>query len=259
MILQSRVRCLLCLMWKNESIEEPSVVNAYEKELNSQTAYALNIETKLVELRTYIKINTEGRPVNTTVCETKLPNLQCVVFSGENTNSSDFVAFITQFKNVVGCRTNLSNSAKLTYLISYLKGYAFKVLKHLEINGDNYEIALNLLETEFLNKNGLIDDLYKRILSSFPKFDPTYAETKLYINEIRSILSDLKHYERDILNDISSNEFISHIVFNKLPIAFKEELVRKINNNYPDIAEIFENYVDIVRTLNMRTENNNKF
>jgi Ni,Fe-hydrogenase III large subunit len=105
-----------------ESIEEQSVVNAYEKEFNSQTAYALNIETKLVELRTYIKINTEGRPVNTTVCETKLPNLQCVVFSGENTNSSDFVAFITQFKNVVGCRTNLSNSAKLTYLISYLKG-----------------------------------------------------------------------------------------------------------------------------------------
>jgi len=38
----------------------------------------------------------------------------------------------------------------------------------------------------------------------------------------------------------------SHIVFHKLPIQFQQELVRKLNNNFPSLKDIIENYVDVI-------------
>jgi hypothetical protein len=63
-------------------------------------------------------------------------------------------------------RKNLSDSAKLAYLQSYLKGYALKIIKHLPINDDNYPIALTLLKEEFLDEQFIIDEIYKKLLVS---------------------------------------------------------------------------------------------
>ena len=56
---------------------------------------------------------------------------------------------------MVGLRSNLSGSTKLTYLKSFMKGYAAKVLHHLQVTDANYDIAISLLEKEFLNKIGI--------------------------------------------------------------------------------------------------------
>ena len=73
----------------------------------------------------------------------------------------------------------------------------------------------------------------------------------MYINDVRCILSDLTRYNVNLITDDSNNRLVSHIVFSKLPQLFKQEIVRKLNNNYPSISEIFDNYADVIKTINM--------
>ena len=39
---------------------------------------------------------------------------------------------------------------------------------------------------------------------------------------------------------------------NKLPKLFKQELVRKLGRNYPNVKELFENYVTVMSTLDLK-------
>ena len=238
------------------SDDSDDITEVHLDELAKQSDYLFLIKTQLNSLIPVPgNVNNERPTVSN--CELKLPNLICSSFSGEGALNLEYTTFISQFNNIVGLRTNLSPSTKFTYLKTYLKGYALKVVQHLIVNDTNYIVALELLEKEFLNKDSIIDDLFKKILIIKPKYDLSFLETKLYINEIRCILSDLKQHGSDLLSDNASIKFISHIVFNQLPIPFKQELVRKVDNNYPNIIQLFDNYVEIVRTLNLRQNSKN--
>jgi len=182
-----------------------------------------------------------------------LPDIKCDSFSGEGVSNLEFHSFISQFDNIIGLRTNLTNSIKFTYLRSYLRGYALKLVQHLQITDQNYLTALDLLKSEFLNKPALVEDLLQRLLDLKPKPDQSLLETKIFINEIRCLVSDLQAYEYDFLNDKAGNILISHIIFHKLPTIFQQEIVRKLNDNHPSLQAIFDNYADIVRTINLKS------
>ena len=182
----------------------------------------------------------------------KLPQLRIDSFNGEAVDHLKFHTFITQFNNAIGNRPNLSLSAKLTYLKGYLSGYAGKLVEHLSDNDANYAVALDLLNREFLNKKAIVSELSNKLFSLKCKFDPSYCETKLFISELRGILADLKIYDCDVVGENASNVLISNLIFSKLPLPFKQELARKIGNNYPSISQIFDNYVEVITTLNLR-------
>ena len=248
-----------------ESYLEDSLVELsedYKQELVNQSDYTLEIGRKLSNLNCSPNVPSESKhksEAEGTNFSLKLPHLDCPSFSGEGTSHFEYYAFINQFQNVIGLRTNLAESTKLTYLRSFLKGYALKTIQYLSITDQNYTIALNLLNEEFLDKEALADDLYKKFLNMKPKFEQNYLGTKVYLSDVKCLLKDLNNYDRDLLKDKTSKEFISHIVFNRLPTSFKKELVRKLDSNYPTIDEIFDNSKDIVRTLNMNySENPNK-
>jgi len=225
-------------------------------ELDSATKYHLDISSKLNEYRKKFSEKTEVvKSPAISNDQLKLPNLKCSSFSGEDSDSLKFHDFITQFRNVVDFRSNLAASSKLTYLKGYLTGYALKVVSHLKTDNENYPVALELLEREFLNKDQLVDDLFSRLVALKPISDCDSHHTKLYINEVRCALSDLKNYGKDLLADTSCEQFVSHIVFSKLPTAFRQEAARKLGTNFPTLSMIFENYVEILRMLSLRTEN----
>ena len=100
------------------------------KELDSQTNYSISIKTKLSELKAPVRVTAGAPPPEFAL---KLPELKCESFSGEGTTNLQFHSFISQFDNVIGFRTNLSDSTKFTYLKSYLKGYAPKLIQHVHI------------------------------------------------------------------------------------------------------------------------------
>ena len=226
---------------------EDDLSTDFMDELDGQSNYILDIRAQLGSLPK------EPKPesVKGTNCELKLPYLNCPTFSGEGSTSLEFSSFLAQFQDVIGLRSNLAPSTKFTYLRTYLKGYALKVIRHLNVTDSNYEVAIDLLKTEFLNVPSIVDSLFKKLLEIKPKFDPSYQETKIFINDFRCILSDLKEYERDLLKDKWCKEFVSHILVQKLPIPFRKELIRKLDCDFPSIDEVMDNYVSVIRTLNM--------
>ena len=227
--------------------------NTQAKEISSQTNYELDINSKISALRVDERSpKQEGDIADATCFDLKLPKLECGSFSGENSNSLEYFSFISNFNNIVGNRNNLSNAVKLTYLKSYLRGYAAKIVQHLQVTSENFHIALGLLEIEFLDKDNLTSSLFDKILNLSPKFDQSFNGTKLYINEIRCVLSDLRLHGSDLQSNVVSNKFVSHIVASKLPKLFRQELSRKLDNNYPSLENIFENYVSVINTLNIR-------
>jgi len=240
---------LILLSLYNEDSEE--LPDEYIEELDDCTNYHLELQKTLNEHKTpksAAPANKAPRANN----EAKLPELKCSSFTGEDVDSLKYHDFLTQFKNVVDFRVNLSDSSKFTYLRSYLRGYALKIVQHLTVTGENYSVALKLLENEFLNKEEIVNGLFKKLLSLSPVSDD-FQHTKLYLTEIRCILSDLNNYDRNLLTDKTSEEFISHIVFSKLPVSFRQEAARKLSNNYPSLTQIFENYVEILRMLSLQS------
>ena len=230
------------------------ISDEYGTELDTQTEYTMQIGKFLASLT--IAQETKVNSSENSDCKLKLPELKLDCFTGEGSNNLEFHSFITKFNNMVGLRTTLSNSTKLTYLKNYVKGYAYKLISHLQISDVNYQIAIEVLEKEFLNKEALIDELFKTLIELKPDFDKDLMKTKVFLNDVKCILSDLCTYDCDLLCSDSSKSFISHMVFGKLPFNFRQEMIRRTNCNYPNIDMIFDNYSDVVKTLNLRFKGN---
>ena len=224
---------------------------ACQNEIDNQSKYALDINNKVIMMKRVLA-DQPASAISPTHAKIHLPDLKCDLFNGEGSNPIEYHSFMSQFRNVVGLRENLSDSTKLTYLKSFLRGYASKIVQHLQITDENYEIALDLLKNEFLNEDAVVDNLFSKLIDSKPKFDSSFLETKIFINDIRCLICDLKIYNIDLISEHSASKFISHVVFKKLPQIFQQELARKLGSNYPSIQEIFDNYVEIVQMLNLR-------
>ena len=101
----------------------------------------------------------------------------------------------------------------------------------------------------------MIDELLAKFFNLNVKEDVSSncIEIKIFLSEVRCVVSDLKLYEIDLLHDGGSNFLVSHIVFSKLPDLFKQELVRKIDEPFPSFEQIEANYVEVIRTLQLRS------
>ena len=235
-------------------VPDPDEVNKrLEKEVNDQANYERSVKVLVNKFNSNSSQASETSAVPLPNYDAKLPNLNCSTFSGEGSSNLDYFSFHSQFQNVVGLRGNLSDATKFTYLKSYLRGYALKLVQHLQVSNQNYQVALELLSAEFLNKEALVDDFIKRLLELKPKLDSSYLGCKIYLNEIRCILSDLKLNNVDVLAENSAKLIVSHVVFNCLPTAFQHELISKLGTSFPNVEQIFETYADIVRTLNLKS------
>ena len=69
-----------------------------------------------------------------------------------------------QFNNVIGLRNDITAATKFTYLKSYLRCYAAKLIQHLQVTEDNYVIAFELLKNEFMDKQAVINELFKKTI-----------------------------------------------------------------------------------------------
>ena len=116
-------------------------LDTYENYINKPSSPSGNISAeKVLDLMSKINVS-DGKP----------PPLECGIFTGKGRDKFAFNTFLNQFNNVIGSRKNLSDSAKLTYLLGYLRDYALKVVKHLTVSDSNYLIAIQMLKEEFLD------------------------------------------------------------------------------------------------------------
>ena len=126
------------------TVDDEGVDEKFDTEIASQTSYNIDIKKLITSLvvqsesipSSHVKDEQEqlGQTVsNVPDCKLKLPDLNCDTFTGEGTSNLEFHSFMSQFNNIIGHRANLSNSTKLTYLKTYLKGYAHKLIQNLQI------------------------------------------------------------------------------------------------------------------------------
>ena len=180
------------------------------------------------------------------------PKLYCPRFSGEKiTDKFEFKNFLSQFKVV--CATDGTPSAKLQRLRSQLDGEALQFIQHLSISDANYEIALKTLEDIYLDIDYIKDEIFRQLHDSCPKYDPDFKGVITYLHKIKADLNELKNpdtYNVDLLSDaIPANQYISHVVFNKLPPIIKRDLIFKSETSYPSLSQIFEHYNEIIKNL----------
>jgi len=239
----------------------------FAKEIDSQALYHYNLDMDLAEFSAYNNRSSgnSDTPNVSNIDKTldrsgsksdpprlNLPILKCTTFSGTPKDTTSFNIFYNQFMNVIGLRSEFTNATKLSYLTSYLSDYALKVVSHLSIIDDNYLVALELLKKEFLNKNLIIAEAYDFIINNFVSnsYDLNFAKTRNYINDVRGMIFELKNHGLDFMvKDTPGNSLLGHIFFNNLPLVFKRQLILVLNNNYPSLDQIFDNYQVVVETL----------
>ena len=237
----------------------------YYSELDDQAEYKLDIGLLIDEFETDLNATNPVQPSpllpadklieaisKLNFSDGKPPSLECVQFSGREQDKFAFHNFLNQFNNVIGSRKSLSKSAKQSYLYSYLRGYALKLVSHLVISDTNYETALQMLKDEFLDIPYIKDETLKNLYKASPSSDcdNSFSNVKLYINEIRAYLYELKVYNVDFLEEgTAGNLFVSHLVFNKLPGIVKKEFIHTVGNNYPTINQVIDHYREVIQTL----------
>ena len=92
----------------------------------------------------------------------KRPTLKLPQFSGK---VDDFRDWFNTFNTCIGTSTKFNNVSKLVYLKSAISGSAAKLLSHLTVVDCNYQIAIDLLKSTYLNDNAeimnTIDKIFK--------------------------------------------------------------------------------------------------
>ncbi|XP_064475931.1 uncharacterized protein LOC135389826 [Ornithodoros turicata] len=91
-----------------------------------------------------------------------LPKLELIKFDG---NMENWQEFWIRFESIVHCNSSLSNSEKMSYLSSVLKGEAAASVKGLQLTGDMYDTAVKMLQDRFGNPDSLMQFHLKRLLA----------------------------------------------------------------------------------------------
>ena len=202
----------------DESVEERKLA-----EITSQIGYndSIRDELTLIEKQIDISLPANSNPPLQPPMAVKIPKLECKIFDGTSKDKLEFKNFVTQFSNCIDACGTLSSANKLTYLRSYLSGYALKIITHLSVTDDNYDFAFSLLKEEFLDIPYIVDESFKTLLSSSPSFDTAFDGLRTYVNECRAIIHDLKQYDIDLMEEDTAGWLLSHIIFSKLPTSVK--------------------------------------
>ena len=152
----------------DESVEERKLA-----EITSQIGYNESIrdELTLIEKQIDISLPANSNPPLQPPMAVKIPKLECKIFDGTSKEKLEFKNFLTQFSNCIDACGTLSNANKLTYLRSYL---LVKIITHLSVTDDNYDVAFSLLKEEFLDIPYIVDESFKTLLPSSPSFDTAF-------------------------------------------------------------------------------------
>ena len=182
--------------------------------------------------------------------------LDCPNFEGNKHDKFRYKDWSLKFKNVMEGCGNVSNKCKLQFLQSKCVGEAGRYIQHLELLDNNYQIAINILEKNYLDKPLIRDELIRRIFNLKPEYDTEYTGTKLYLAEINNIVNDLKkNYAADFSSDphgAHSGGYyaLSQTVLDKLSSELQKGIILKANNCYPTFDQIYTMSDEVINVIN---------
>ena len=139
-----------------------------QEEVENNSKFVLSVKTQICMYRDSFPNKCSQNNANVENCKTvKLPLPPITLESFEN-NSSDPFAYFTfkkTFLNALAGIPNLTNAQKLIYLKNFVKGEALNTIENITVNDEGFEIAFDLLDFNFLNKEEIRDRTLEAILS----------------------------------------------------------------------------------------------
>ena len=224
--------------------------------LTSARTYHMDISVKIVSyksLRDKLSTKTGPIPSGSTTGKTvklPLPPIQLQPFQNNLVNPFAYYSFKKSFSNAIAGMPDLTESQKLIYLKGYLTGEAFNLVENLPIQDDSFKLAIQLLDSNFLDKDLIIDKTLNSILNA-PEVGQL-KDVETFVRMISNKVQDLKGVGVDLTTkDSSGLLLLSKIINLKLPRAFSIELSRETNSNYPNFNQLIEKYQEIIVRLRL--------
>ena len=92
----------------------------------------------------------------------KLPKIELVSFSGDNTK---WIEFWDSFQCTIHNNIKLSNVEKFNYLKSKMVGEARSAIAGLALSSENYPVAVDILKRRFENPQEIVDMHYNQLIN----------------------------------------------------------------------------------------------
>ncbi|XP_065224342.1 uncharacterized protein LOC135848370 [Planococcus citri] len=127
-------------------------------------------------------------PVSNNIAR-KIPEIEITPFDGDITQFSSFMeAFQLKYGNVP-----IAKSEKLQHLKSLLTGGPSKVIAHLKLSDQNFDLAIASLKAEYENEKEVVSALYIK-LDNLPRARNTTASISETYYELEGLLTALKSH-----------------------------------------------------------------
>ena len=232
-----------------------------EEVMTSSRAYHFSVYQKLASFkarRDILKVDTvvssgandSSLSSSSKIVKLPLPPIQIQPFENNSENPFCYYNFKKSFSNAIAGIPNLTGAQKFIYLKGYLTGEALNLVENIPVEDLSYAQAIGLLDTNYLDKDAIINNTLDLILDK-PEVG-TLKEVESFIRLIINKVHDLKGVGVDLTSDSSSGLLLlSRIVIRKLPRQFILELSRETGTNYPNFNQLEKNYLDIIVRLRL--------
>ena len=154
--------------------------------------------------------------------------------------------------NAVSVFPDMANTTKFIYLRGQLSGKSYSLVGNLKVAEDTFDVAINMLDTEFLNRNEIFAATMNKFINSQTATSLESA-CEVVLN-FKTQITELQKLNYDFKDNEASVELVSLILRSKLPKFFSIELGRLCNKANPNYMEICDKYAHIRQLLADKTD-----
>lgn len=174
-----------------------------------------------------------------------------------NKDPLSFKTFLAKFEKYVKDCEN--DEDRLSWLQTCCKGDAYHLVSKLSLNNQNYKVARELLKTQYLNEERILDKLLNKVSKfvipapnkDFSNFSSSMISLRVYLEELKT-----EHKLDFCIGD--AERLVRHIVHHAMPALILDEYRNVLNKSYPTLEEFFIKVSTIVNKLQDKAELNNK-
>ncbi|GFU70623.1 uncharacterized protein TNCV_2971831 [Trichonephila clavipes] len=217
----------------------------FEASLDTMEVDADNLEVSLNTLLESSNVNTSELSVKNDFANynVKLPSINLPEFSGQYI---DWLQFKSQFVSLIHDNICLSDSQKLNYLQSALKGHA----KQLQTVNDSYSSLFEALESRYENKRLIVNSHIAELLNPNKiKFESAFHLRSL-IDSIQSHLRALKQLELE--PNALWESMLIFVITQRLDDESRKQYEMELHSN--DLPK-WNNFLDFLRKRSQALEN----
>lgn len=193
------------------------------------------------------------KEINNKMCvvsyrEKVTPQMEIPTFSG---SYQRWTSFKDLFQESIHNNPSLSNVQKHQFLKSKLKGEAEKLIQHLNVSSENYQVSWDILNHRF-NNNKLIFTSHISTLLNLPVMQ---VQSAALIKKLHDTTNETLHAIQKIgVNTSTWDPLVVHLLAQKLDVESHNDYVESLNSpkELPSLREflkLFRNQVYIIRSF----------